>query len=114
MLKRNAKVAANNGLALASLGDKKEKVAPVKQAKKKIAKLKEEASPAEEYNGFEFDFNKDKADVGLGDEEQAEIVDQMIDEADITKSGAKDLFKIITTRYFKSALSNISRRGRSN
>ena len=47
------KVAANNGLVIASIGDKKEKVAPVKKAKKKIAKAKkEEASPAEECQWF--------------------------------------------------------------
>ncbi len=92
--------------SVASLDKKAKKEKPVARAKKKVtdAEKKGEKAGADQ-NGFAFDFKKQKEE-GISDGNVVDDTDAdqyTVGDADITKGSSKDIFKVITTRYFKSA-----------
>lgn len=92
--------------SVASLDKKAKKEKPVANAKKKLAAAeKKEGKAGAEANGFTFEFDKQKEE-GISDGNVVDDTDAdqyTVGDADITKGTAKDIFKVITTRYFKSA-----------
>jgi hypothetical protein len=92
--------------SVASLDKKAKKEKPLAKAKKKLAAAeKKEGKAGAEANGFTFDFQKQKEE-GINDGNVVDDTDAdqyTVGDADITKGTSKDIFKVITTRYFKSA-----------
>ena len=61
---------------------------------------------ANESGGFEFSFQNDKKDNLAGepvDDSGVDVNQYDVGDADITTGKAKNIFQLITTRYFKSA-----------
>ena len=76
---------------------------PGKEKSYRRRKKREKAGA--DQNGFAFDFKK-KKEQGISDGNVVDDTDAdqyTVGDADITKGTSKDIFKVITTRYFKSA-----------
>ena len=92
--------------SVANLDKKAKKEKPFANAKKKVAAAdKKDGKAGAEANGFSFNFQKQKEE-GISDGNVVDDTDAdqyTVGDADITKGTSKDIFKVITTRYFKSA-----------
>ena len=91
-----------------SVATKKAKVDTVKKAKKKVAAKKDDKEKINN-NGFAFSFDKKgSSNAGISDESLNSLREKTdkykIDKGDISKRSKDDIFKMITTRYFKTAL----------
>ena len=91
-----------------SVATKKAKVDTVKKAKKKVAVKKDDKEKTTN-NGFAFNFDKPLApNSGITDASISALREKTdkykIDKGDISKRSKDDIFKMITTRYFKTAL----------
>lgn len=107
------KVAAENNVKLASsggIGSKKlKKKEVVKEAKKKIAAAAKKDSQGQTtgVTGFEFNFQQEKkSQDGIFTDDtikEANVDKYSLSGADINKGAGKNIFKVISIRYFKSA-----------
>jgi len=96
--------------SIANVGGKKEKKKEaVKEAKKKIAAAakKDSAGKTTTASGFEFNFQQEKKSKdGIFTDDtikEANVDKYSLSGADINKGAGKNIFKVISIRYFKSA-----------
>ena len=94
---------------LQMLRRKRKKKDAVKQAKKKVSAAAKKDSAGETTNasGFEFNFQQEKkSQDGIFTDDaikEANVDKYSLSGADINKGAGKNIFKVISIRYFKSA-----------